>query len=64
MEEVYKAFIESDVFVLLMTAGGNDFTIPLEWYANFEKWFPWKNIGTVLGTGKTKEARILGESIR
>ena len=36
---------------------------PIEWYSTFEKMLGWKSLGMILGTGKTAEARKLGESI-
>lgn len=49
--------------VLLMTAGGSDYSQAVTWYRTFEKNLGWKNCGEVLGTGKTKEAYRLGENI-
>ena len=49
--------------VLLMTAGGSDYSQAVRWYETFEKNLGWKNLGEVLGTGKTKEAYLLGASI-
>ncbi|MDF2885322.1 MAG: NADPH-dependent reductase [Clostridiaceae bacterium] len=49
--------------VLIMTAGGDDYSQPTNWYQLFEKYVNWKNIGEVLGSDKIKEARELGESI-
>lgn len=49
--------------VLLMTAGGSDYSQPARWYDYFEKYCGWKNLGKVLGSGKTEEARKLGSSI-
>ena len=50
--------------VLLMTSGAPSALNPqpLEWYRTFET-IGWKNLGTVLDTGKTEEARALGASI-
>ncbi len=50
--------------VLLMTAGGNDYSIPLGWYQFFEKILGWKNLGAALGINNIKEAKRIGESIR
>lgn len=49
--------------VLLMTAGGSDYSLATGWYEIFEKYLGWKNLGEVLGNGKTEEARKLGASI-
>lgn len=49
--------------VLLMTAGGSDYSQALTWYRTFERNLGWKNCGEVLGTGKTKEAYSLGKTI-
>lgn len=49
--------------VLLMTAGGSDYSQAVTWYRTFEKNLGWKNRGEVLGSGKTKEAYRLGENI-
>ncbi len=49
--------------VLLMTAGGGDYSQALAWYRNFDKNLGWKNLGEVLGAGKVEEARRLGASI-
>lgn len=50
--------------VLLMTAGGSDYIQAVRWYETFERNLGWTNLGEVLGTGKTKEAEMLGASIR
>lgn len=50
--------------VLLMTAGGNGFSVAETWYNNFEKNLGWKNLGKVLGSGRIEEAHKLGASIR
>lgn len=49
--------------VLLMTAGGSDYSLATGWYEIFEKYLGWKDLGQVLGTGKTEKARKLGASI-
>ena len=51
--------------VYLMTSGSPAEYNPLavEWYRYFEQMLGWKSLGMVLGTGKTEEARKLGESI-
>lgn len=49
--------------VLLMTADGGDYSQAVTWYRTYEKNLRWKNLGEVLGKGKTKEAYKLGVSI-
>lgn len=49
--------------VLLMTAGGNDYSQAVRWYETFERNLGWTNLGEVLGVGRTEEARKLGYSI-
>ena len=49
--------------VLLMTANSLDWDQPLAWYSGFINVLKWNNLGIVLGTGKTKEAQLLGTSI-
>ena len=49
--------------VLLMTADGGDYSQAVTWYRTYERNLRWKNIGEVLGKGKTKEAYQLGASI-
>jgi len=49
--------------VLLMTAGGSDYTQAVTWYRTYERNLGWKNRGEVLGSGKTKEAYQLGASL-
>lgn len=50
--------------VLLMTAGGSDYSQAVRWYETFERNLGWKNLGEVLGAGKTRAAFELGASIR
>lgn len=52
--------------VFLMTSGApaEMNPNPIEWYKIFEQQMGWKNLGMVLGTGKTEEAKALGESIQ
>jgi len=50
--------------VLLMTAGGSDYSQAVRWYETFERNLGWKNLGEVLGAGKISEAFELGASIR
>ena len=49
--------------VLLMTADGGDYSQAVTWYRTYERNLGWKNLGEVLGKGKTKEAYRLGASI-
>ena len=50
--------------ILLLTSGApaEQNSLPMAWYNIFGQ-LGWKNLGTVLGTGKTEEARTLGASI-
>lgn len=50
--------------VLLMTAGGSDYSQAVRWYETFERNLGWKNLGEVLGAGKTRAAYDLGASIK
>ena len=49
--------------VLLMTAGGSDYSQAVRWYETFEKNLGWENLGEVLGAGKIRAAFELGASI-
>ena len=49
--------------VLLMTADGSDYFQAVTWYRTYERNLRWKNLGEVLGKGKTNEAYQLGASI-
>lgn len=49
--------------VLLMTADGGDYSQAVTWYRTYERNLGWKNLGEVLGKGKTGEAYKLGASI-
>ena len=49
--------------VLLMTADGGDYSQAVTWYRTYERNLGWRNLGEVLGKGKTKEAYRLGASI-
>ena len=49
--------------VLLMTADGSDYSQAVTWYRTYERNLGWKNLGEVLGKGKTREAYQLGASI-
>ena len=50
--------------VLLMTAGGSDYSQAVRWYETFERNLGWKNLGEVLGAGKNRAAFDLGASIK
>ncbi|MBO6002714.1 MAG: flavodoxin family protein [Mailhella sp.] len=50
--------------VLLMTAGGSDYSQAIRWYETFERNLGWTGLGKVLGAGRTEDARRLGSSIR
>lgn len=50
--------------VLLMTAGGSDYSQAVRWYETFERNLGWTNLGEVLGSGKADEARHLGALIQ
>ncbi|MGI6008106.1 MAG: flavodoxin family protein [Ruminococcus sp.] len=49
--------------VLLMTAGGADYSQAVTWYRTYEHNLGWKNRGEVLGSGKTEAAYRLGASL-
>ncbi|MCD8346109.1 MAG: flavodoxin family protein [Oscillospiraceae bacterium] len=49
--------------VLLMTAGGADYSQAVTWYRTYERNLSWKNRGEVLGSGKTEAAYRLGASL-
>lgn len=49
--------------VLLMTAGGSDYSQAVAWYRNYERNLGWRNRGEILGSGKTEAARRLGASL-
>ena len=49
--------------VLLMTADGGDYSQAVTWYRTYERNLRWKNLGEVLGKGKTNEAYKLGASV-
>lgn len=49
--------------VLLMTAGGSDYSQAVRWYETFERNLGWKNLGEVLGAGKAHAAFEIGASI-
>ena len=47
--------------VLLMTAGGSPADHMLDWYANFESWLKWENLGTAMND--TEAAREIGSRV-
>lgn len=49
--------------ILLMTAGGADYSQAVTWYRTYERNLGWKNRGEVLGSGKTEAAWRLGASL-
>lgn len=49
--------------VLLMTAGGADYSQAVTWYRTYECNLGWRNRGEVLGSGKTESAYQLGASL-
>ncbi len=49
--------------VLLMTAGGTDYSQAVTWYRTWERNLGWNNRGEVLGGEKTEDARRLGASL-
>ena len=57
----YSGFLKQSV--LLMTADGGDYSQAVTWYRTYERNLGWRNLGEVLGKGKTKEAYQLGASI-
>lgn len=57
----YGAFARESV--LIMTAGGSDYSQALAWYRTYERNLGWKSLGEVLGADKTAEARRLGASL-
>ena len=57
----YGRFVKQSV--LLMTADGGDYTQAVTWYRTYERNLGWKNLGEILGKGKTKEAYRLGASV-
>lgn len=46
-----------------MTADGVVYLQAVTWYRTYERNLGWKNLGEVLGKGKTKEAYQFGASI-
>lgn len=57
----WQKFIKSSA--LLLVAGGEQFDLPLAWYAMFEKYLGWQNLGVVTGADKLAEAEKLGEGL-
>ena len=49
--------------ILIMTAGGVDYSQAQKWYESFEKNLNWKNLAEILGANKTEEAENLGKTI-
>lgn len=49
--------------ILIMTAGGTDYSQAQKWYETFEKNLNWKNLAEILGAYKTEEAENLGKTI-
>lgn len=49
--------------VLLMTAGGSDYSQAVTWYRTYERNLGWKNRGEILGRRKTDAAYRLGASL-
>lgn len=49
--------------VLLMTAGGADYSQAVTWYRTYERNLGWINRGEILGSGKAKAAWKLGASL-
>lgn len=50
--------------VLLMTAGGSDYSQAVSWYRHYSTNLGWKNLGEVLGARKSSAAEKLGASIK
>ena len=50
--------------VLLMTAGGSDYSQAVRWYETFERNLHWNNLGEVLGAGRTEDAFRIGNAIK
>ena len=50
--------------VLIMTAGGADYTQAQKWYETFENNLNWVNLGEILGAHKIREAEELGKTIQ
>ena len=49
--------------VLLMTAGGSEYSHAITWYRFYENNLGWENLGEVLGRESTKDAFQLGKTI-
>lgn len=49
--------------VLIMTAGGTDYSQAQRWYETYERNLNWVNRGELLGANRTQEAEILGKNI-
>ena len=50
--------------ILIMTAGGSDYSQTVSWYRHYSSNLGWKNLGEILGAKKIKFAEELGKSIR
>ena len=49
--------------LLIMTAGGADYSQAQRWYETFENNLNWTNLGEILGADKIKEAEDIGNNI-
>ncbi len=49
--------------LLIMTAGGADYSQAQRWYETFESNLNWTNLGEILGADKIKEAENMGNNI-
>ena len=49
--------------LLIMTAGGADYSQAQRWYETFENNLNWTNLGEILGADKIKEAEDIGNYI-
>ena len=49
--------------LLIMTAGGADYSQAQRWYETFENNLNWTNLGEILGADKIKEAENIGNNI-
>ena len=50
--------------ILIMTAGGSDYSQAVSWYRHYSTNLGWKNLGEVLGANKISQAEKLGSSIK
>lgn len=58
----YDGFPRSGI--LIMTAGGSDYSQAVSWYRHYSSNLGWKNLGEILGAEKIKFAKELGKSIK